>query len=109
MDLARLKELAAIHRAMDYADDASVQRANDAADEIGTIFRESLKVDKKSVLSLLRDEDLALWASYAAASSGQIDQTETDQCLAIIERVAQGDDIDAMGAEYWLREYHSAP
>ncbi|ALT00050.1 hypothetical protein [Lacimicrobium alkaliphilum] len=104
-NIQRFLELARVHPTTDYGNSTSVNAGNQAADsmrELALKFVESGRAD--DLLSLLSDRYAAPWVAYNLAEITQIPEEQKRHCISFIQHIADGSNIESVGAEIWLRE-----
>jgi hypothetical protein len=56
-------------------------------------------------LPLLDEPEAAQWLAFQLLELCQPSPVVRERCLAIIRGLAAGSDADALGAQYWLRDF----
>jgi hypothetical protein len=99
----RYRKCAATCAATAYGWGASIRRHNAAANEMRRIVVES-GADEE-LLPLLDEPESAQWLAFQLLELCQPSPDVRERCLAIIQKLAAGSSADALGAQYWLRDY----
>jgi hypothetical protein len=110
--LERYKVLAQIHASTDYGDSRSVERANNAADEMADICQKiSLAgAQELDAFITLLDEPTAktqLWAAHHILEYTDYGESLEWRALAIIRDYAERDDANAYGEWLWLKDWET--
>ena len=110
--LERYKELAHVHASTDYGDSRSVERANNAADEMAVICRKISLSGARGLNSFttLLDEPAArtqLWAAHHILEHADYSEPLGRRALEIIRRYSEGSDADAYGERLWLKDWEA--
>ncbi len=109
--LEKYRQNTRIHYAMVFGDKASVSKGNRAASQM---LRITQQIDKEfsggaeTFTGLLeeRDDKIDCWAAFHLIERMNVSQQQQQKALAVIERYAQSDDIDAAGIKLWLKEWN---
>jgi hypothetical protein len=114
--LAQYHQHATVHASIDYGDDSSVRAGNAAADAMVNVAKRLAAMSPPAVepfSSLLdADDSTAQWAAHHLLEHFTPDDEISRSALAVIERAASGDGVNAMGNRMWLddwRKRHSRP
>jgi len=99
----RYRECAAICAATKYGSGASIRRHNSAATEMRRIVREPGAAEE--LLPLLAEAESGKWLAFQLLELCSPSLEVREKCLAIIRRLATGSGVDALGAQYWLRDF----
>jgi len=59
----------------------------------------------QELLPLLDEPESAQWLAFQLLELCQLSPEVRERCLAIIRKLAAGSGADAVGAQYWLRDY----
>jgi hypothetical protein len=101
--LNRYRKCAATCAATTYGSGASVRRHNAAATKMRQIVAETGAAEE--LLPLLDEPESGQWLAYQLLELCEPAPQVRDKCLAIIRRLATGSGADALGAQYWLRDF----
>ena len=102
------KRYASICSQTDYEEKESVTSHNNAVDQMYRIVIEAAKIGPDSInelAELLDDKIAAPWLAHHLIEKTEIPKTLEGKCFEIIENIALGSDVDAMGEKQWLREW----
>src|SRR5690349_21333023 len=107
------KILASNCQGTDYADKESVKRNNDSVasmyliiDRIRDEFGRGGLKQLKTLLDI-EDHGIKLWAATHLLARVTLDKLIEDKAFGIIEKVALGDDVIAVGYQYWIKDWKS--
>ncbi|MBN8426908.1 MAG: hypothetical protein J0L65_05495 [Xanthomonadales bacterium] len=104
MDIAKLKELAAIHANVDHGSPTSVRSGNVAADEIRSEVRRLAASGLASeLIPHLSEPLLGPWFAYALAELPGISESQRSSCIARIKEIALAGGLESSAAKLWLR------
>ncbi|HLP51345.1 MAG TPA: hypothetical protein VK154_10705 [Chitinophagales bacterium] len=110
--ISEYKTLPAICAATDYSNNQSVKNHNRAADRMREII-ELIKSDyqhfgteKFQELLAVEEHRTNVWAAAQLLEILQLDKLNEAKALAIIKKVANGNDLDAIGFTTWLKEWN---
>ena len=102
------RECAGICARTDYANKKSVRQHNRAADKMNKLFRAAVVKGPDGVSSLvplLDEPECAKWLAIQFLGEPILEPNVKEKCLRIVEAIASGDDIDALGARHWLKDW----
>ncbi|MFH2003077.1 MAG: hypothetical protein ABIK28_25645 [Planctomycetota bacterium] len=102
------KKCASTCAATDYRNKKSVRRHNLAVDRMYGIIVSAVKQGHDAVssfLPLLDDPVCARWLAHHLLEKADVPPQVEEKCLAVIEALSKGDGPDALGEQYWLRDY----
>lgn len=91
----------------DYSSRSEVNKHNTAAAELRTIIlrvANASKTEVNELLSFLHDPILGGWIAFALAELPNISDKQKDLCIEVIREIAESDGVDAMAAQWWLRD-----
>ncbi|MCB0744080.1 MAG: hypothetical protein KDC67_09260 [Ignavibacteriae bacterium] len=107
------KRQAKICSEIDYMDKDSVKKNNKAVNrmyQIVELISESNnqnEIDEFSKLLKDKENRTNLWSAVHLLEKLNFDKKTEKEALKIIEKVAKGNTSEAMGFQYWLKEYKS--
>jgi hypothetical protein len=109
--LDKYRQNARIHYEVGFRDKASVRKGNRAASQMIRIAQQveeefSGGVDAFAGLLVERDYKIDCWAAFHLIEQMNISQQLQQKALAVIERYARSDDIDAAGIQLWLKGWN---
>ena len=99
----RYRNCAATCAATTYGSGASIRQHNAAANEMRKIAAEPGAAEE--LLPLLDEPESAQWLAFQLLELCQPTAVVRERCLAIIRELAAGSGADALGAQYWLRDF----
>jgi hypothetical protein len=99
----RYRECVATCAATAYGSGASVRRHNAAATRMREIVVELGAADE--LLPLLDEPEAAQWLAFQLLELCEPSSVVRERCLALIRGLAAGSGADALGAQYWLRDF----
>ena len=105
------KSLPKICNQIDYSNKSSVIKNNKAVDRMYKIVDTiNLHFGKDGVeqfqkLLDIKDSKINVWAATHLLEKLNPDKKNTLKALKIIEQIAKGKDIEALGFSYWLKEW----
>lgn len=104
MDIAKLKELAAIHANIDYGSASSVKRGNATADEIRSqVRRFAASGQVAELMPHLSEPVLGPWLAFALAELSGISESQRSKCIARIKEIALAGALESSAAKLWLK------
>ena len=104
-DLDKLIQLAEKHAAMQPVEQDAVDEANSFADEIRAILISAIENQEiESLAELLRIPSVCSWVAFIAMEEGRLDSLGEARCLQVIRDIADSDRVEAIGAQFWLRD-----
>ncbi|MCK0158951.1 hypothetical protein MWU65_17320 [Cellulophaga sp. F20128] len=95
----------------DYSDKFSVKKCNKA---VGRMYQLVQMISKKNNLNevakfseLLTEEEnrTNIWAAVHLLEKLEYDKTSGENALKIIKKIASGNDAQALGFQYWLKDF----
>lgn len=104
----RYRACAATCAATEYGSKGSVRQHNAAADRMRAIVAEAYAAGPSAVeelIPLLVEPPADQWLAFQLLELGKPEASVAERCLSIIRRIAVGSDADALGAEFWLRDW----
>lgn len=110
--IVEYKEQAAICAKTDYADKKSVRQNNKAVDRmyaiVATIDRDFGPdgVAKFQVLLDIKENNIDLWTATHLLERLKVEKSTEQKALTIIETVAKGIGVEALGYQYWLKKWY---
>ena len=111
--IAEYRRCVEMYAAIDYAEPATVDTGNRA---VGSMYEIVEEMDRRGAdaieefaAPLLDDPEAARWIPQQLLERCKVSAEMETRCLALIEERVKGDDIEAMMAEVWLKEYRSKP
>ena len=99
----RYRKCVATCSATEYGSGASVRRHNAAATKMREIVVEPGAADE--LLPLLGEPESAHWLAFQLLELCQPSPAVRERCLAIIRGLAAGSGAEALGAQFWLRDF----
>lgn len=97
----------------DYSDKKSVKRNNASVTRMHAIVDKIWDefgpegIQKLQILLDTQDDGTNLWVATHLLEKTALDRATEDKALSIIEKVASGDDVTALGYRYWIRDWKS--
>jgi len=61
------------------------------------------------LLPLLDEPTSAAWLAFQLLELCHLSEAESRMCLSVVERLAEGDSMEALAARMWLREHRVGP
>lgn len=110
--IAEYKEQAAICAKTDYADKKSVRQNNKAVDRmyaIVTTIDRNFGPDgivKFQELLDVKEYNIDLWSATHLLERLKVEKSIEEKALTIIETVAKGKGVEALGYQYWLKDWY---
>lgn len=110
--IAEYKEQAAICAKTDYADKKSVRQNNKAVDRmyaIVTTIDRNFGPDgivKFQELLDVKENNIDLWSATHLLEHLKVETSIEKKALTIIETVAKGKGVEALGYQYWLKDWY---
>jgi hypothetical protein len=110
--IAEYKEQAAICAKTDYADKKSVRQNNKAVDRmyaIVTTIDRNFGPDgivKFQELLDVKENNIDLWSATHLLERLKVETSIEEKALTIIETVAKGKGVEALGYQYWLKDWY---
>lgn len=101
--IERYRQCAAICAATEYGAGDAITTHNAAAIEMGRIAAEP-GADEE-LLPLLDEPESAKWLAFQLLELCSPVPEVAERCLRIIEELAAGSSTDAVGAQFWLKEF----
>jgi hypothetical protein len=97
---------------VDYADKRAVRRNNDSAKRMGAIVGEindkfgTDGIRRFNPVLDITDYKTNLWAAvHLLKIVDNLDKSMETKALGIIKKVAAGDDLEALGFKYWIKDW----
>lgn len=111
--IERYKQLAEICMNTDYADKKSVRKHNQSVNKMDEIvnnmlenFGENGLIEFEKLL-LVEENKTNIWASVHLLQKLNPHKTAEAEALKILRKISQGDDAEALGFQFWLKDWES--
>jgi hypothetical protein len=107
------RELARNCYQVDFSDRKAVKKNNDSVTRMYTIVDRVIKefgsdgISKLKTLLDIEDHHTNVWIATHLLENITLEKTTEDKALGIIEKVASGDDVMALGYQYWIKGWKS--
>ena len=107
--LEEYRECAEICSRINYHDKKTIKANNHAVDKMYRIVEKAEKKGSASIAelaTLLDESGSAEWLSYQLLERASVTPQIERKCLAIIYKLAMGENAEAMGSQMWLKNWY---